>query len=273
MNESSQSDLPIRAYLFMGFAGLIALWLALMERYGLLALATALAGALGLATFLVPPDLNILGGAVSAKALRRPLYLMPILVLLSIVVFEFLFGYPSGRLATPLQLMDLLAATGLLAYLSAQYRLFSLGSAVVPADPRPRLDNPAGDEPEPRPARVVMPYEPAWLAGALLACVIAGQILWRFVIVEWTVVDDSEPHRLGLGRIPWRMVMLVWLTAGASFVLLGLFRILRAYRMPPGEARLVCIDTAWTETRGEQRRIGRWLAWRRRKADKKQLGT
>src|SRR5438067_1235469 len=47
-------DLAARAYVFMGAAGLLLLWLALSGRYGTLALLPVLCGAAGLAAFLPP---------------------------------------------------------------------------------------------------------------------------------------------------------------------------------------------------------------------------
>src|SRR4051812_19381623 len=79
----------VRWYLFLACAGLLVIWLILTGKFGIFALVPVLAGAAGVARFLVPPN----WGAVS-RALRKPLYWMPVLVLLSILLFEIMFGYP-----------------------------------------------------------------------------------------------------------------------------------------------------------------------------------
>src|SRR5438067_11113381 len=99
-------------------------------------------GALGMATCPVPPRL----GALS-RGLRRPLYMMPPLVLVSLVIFEVLF--PSWDVSRSIGLSDLLVAIALVTYLAAQYRLFSLGTAALPLDMRPLPVRAPGQAPEP----------------------------------------------------------------------------------------------------------------------------
>jgi len=56
-----------------------------------------------------------------------------------------------------------------------------------------------------------------------------------------------------------------------TVVLAGGFRLLRTYRMSADEARMVLQEDLWAETRGEQRRQARWLAWARRRANRAAL--
>jgi hypothetical protein len=247
----------VRYYLFLGFAGLVVLWLVLMEAYDLFALAPAFAGVIGLAMFLAPPGFRFL---------RKPLYFAPILVLITLVIFGALFeNVPEESIA-----MDALAAGALVIYLSAQYRLFGLGAAAAPIDTRPRLDRAGGDLPESRAPDQVAPREPARLLVAIAMCVVAGQLLWRWIVADWAVTGSQGSElRVPLKETAGRMASLIWLVGVGALVLLGFFRVLRAYRMSADESVLIGADTLWAETRGEQRRLARWHAWRRRKHDRR----
>jgi hypothetical protein len=255
--ETPIADLGLSYYLFMGFAGLVVLCLALLERLDICAVLPAGNGALGLATFLVPARFGIL---------QKPLYFAPIFVLLTLTVF---LGLSYSYSRSSVQLLDLMAAPALLAYLAAQYRLFALRGAAVPVDPRPRLDRPDGDLPESRPPEQVSPREPIRLIIVVAVCMILGQVAWQWVMSDWLVLSsDLEPH-LGIMReTTWRMISLIWLLGSALVILVGLFRLLRIYRMSRDESAMVAVDTLWAETRGEQRRIARWTAWRRRKLER-----
>jgi hypothetical protein len=250
-------DLGVSYYLFLGFSGLVVLSLALLDRLDIIGLVPAGIGALGLATFLVPTRLGIL---------RQPLYFAPIGMLLTLAV---LLGLVYSYSSYSVELTDLLAAPALLAYLSAQYRLFALRGAAVPIDTRPRLDRPDGDLPESRPVEQVSPREPVRLIIVIAVCLILGQIAWQWVNSDWLVLGSELPSRLGLiNEATWRMISLIWLLGSIMVVLVGIFRLLRYYRMSPDEAAMIAVDTLWTETRGEQRRIARWTAWRRRKSER-----
>jgi hypothetical protein len=261
MTEPEPEDpiaLPsVNYYLFLGFSGLVVLFLALMERMGTFAVVPGLIGALGLATFLVPRRLGVL---------RKPVYFAPIAMLLVTALFLSMSSSFSRR---SVQLMDVLAAPALLAYLGAQYRLFTLGWSAVPVDARPRLSSPDGDAPEARPLHLVPPREPLRLIIAIVVCSVAGLLLWQWLLTEWVVVNPQEPRRLGMNESPWHVTMLIWLLGVGALVLVGLFRVLRSYRMSRDEAAMIGVDTLWVETRGEQRRLARWIAWRRRKSERK----
>ena len=63
-------ELPVRAYVFLGSAGLLVLWLALFEDFGAFALLPVLFGAVGLAVFLLPPQWRTLKAANLQKSAR-----------------------------------------------------------------------------------------------------------------------------------------------------------------------------------------------------------
>jgi hypothetical protein len=262
--EDSFLEPGVRWYLFLASAGLVVIWIMLTGKFGILALAPTLLGALGLAAYLVPPNWGVL-----SRRLRRPLYLMPLLVVGSIMVLELLFGFTMWRQQRGLfEINDLLLCAAVLAYLSGQYRLFSLGSAAVPPDARPRPDRLAGDEPDPRPPALVQPREFGRLGGVILGCVLGGQLLWLIIVINWAPPTREQPYQYNIGPEKWRMLLLTWLIGVGTVVLTGCFRLLRTYRMSADESRMVLQEALWAETRGEQRRQARWLAWARRKANR-----
>jgi len=252
-----------RFYLFVGLIGLLVVWLALTQK-SLLLIATiaVLVGVAGMAPYLLPPRW---------KHLARPRWAiwMPFLMLLLLFLIEMLFGYGYWPHTYNFDLTDLMLATGLLTYLAAQFRLFSLAGNLTPVDRRPRPDTLAGDEPEPRPQATFEPKELLPLTWSIPLLVLAGQLVW-FVIVrteKWRPLDEGDV-RLGMERHHWRFFALVWLLGGGGILIAGFLRILKLYRMSAAEAGMIAEDSVWVETRGEQRRTSRWLAWLRRKQNR-----
>jgi len=163
---------------------------------------------------------------------------------------------------------DVLLAGSLLTYFASQYRLFSLGTAAFPPDTRPNPRAKTGDEPEKRPESSVGPTELLWLGLTLLASLVLGVVMWRLTVEQWPITRLS-PSDLRPAFSPWRYVLLIWLLGVGTLVLRGIFHTLRAYRSSEAEARMVLQDALWTETRGEQRRINRWIAWQRRRLSRR----
>jgi hypothetical protein len=245
----------IRYYLFAGFTGLLVVWLILMDRFDLFALAPAAIGALGMIGYAIPDRF----GAISRR-LHRPRQWIPPLVLLMVVLLTALF---ETSFHTPeMEFGDVVLAAAMLTYLVSQYRLFSLGSAAFPPDTRPRPDRPIGDEPELRPDSLMNVNELFWMILVVIQSLIMGLIIWDLVSTNWRLGETSAETR-------WRFVSLMWVLGLGALVLVGFFRILRNYRMSEDEARMVLQDTLWTETRGDQRRIARWMAWQRRQLQRR----
>src|SRR5207237_2941079 len=128
-------ELSLRGYLFVGAAGLLLFWMGLSEDFGILALVPVLAGAGGLAVFLLPPTWHGLRAAKLQRASRS----LPILVLTALVVLELLRYWP-WPVMTLFETSDLLMAAGLVTYFAAQYRIFGLRVNVVPTDLRTSPD-------------------------------------------------------------------------------------------------------------------------------------
>jgi hypothetical protein len=160
-------------------------------------------------------------------------------------------------------LADVLLTIGMLAYVAGHYRLQGLWKQLLPVDVRERRRVEAGAGAAgryeqallPRGARLLTPAEIVRFLIVLPAAALAGQLAWLVLGRGW--LPEVYPERLmrliGLG---WGLVI-GGLVAGA---VLGMWR---RRQMGPEAARMLLQDTLWQETRREQRRIFRWLTWRK----------
>jgi hypothetical protein len=134
----------------------------------------------------------------------------------------------------------------------AQYRLLSLAVGAFPGDAR--------NEPTTRDPASVPPRE---LPGALL--IVAAATLGAFFL--WEITSLVRP-RWGTTAASWRVALLVWILG------VGLIGVATAIgywgwrRHSRDEAMLTLRDEFWRQTRGELRRINRWRAWARRRAER-----
>jgi hypothetical protein len=198
----------------------------------------------------------------------------PILVLLVLAGQQFLTelahaGY--GRrwsAASSLRVADVVLCGAVLAYVVAHYRLQGLVHNVVPLDPRRRAGPPRwhfwrlGWLPrvvqERRSPRLVSPVEVGLLVMTLPAAPLLAQALWAGLAPPWTLWSLRPPL--------WRLLLITWILAMGLFVAAAVLRHWARRRMSVDEATLLLQDVVWHETRREQRRINRWLAWARLRA-------
>lgn len=157
----------------------------------------------------------------------------------------------TSRRSAPLT-NDILLGLGVVVYLIAQYRLFALRAGAVPGEedgePRVRTDADV-------PARE--------LSAVLLtaaASVIAAVMFWEMTAL-------IRP-RWRLSAANWRLQVLVWILGFVLLVVAGAIAYWAARRQSTDEALLALRDEFWRETRGEQRKINRWLAWARRRRER-----
>ncbi len=146
--------------------------------------------------------------------------------------------------------MDLALCMAALAYAAAHYRLLSLRAHAVPPDPR--LKAVPGVTPV-RAAHLAPPQE--FVSVLVLAPLFAlvAQAVWFLMVWRWQLAD-LQPE--------WgRFLLFTWALALGLFATGQLFRTWRRRQMDETTARLLLQDELWRETRGEQRRINRWLAW------------
>jgi hypothetical protein len=207
--------------------------------------------------------LLILGGATIV--LRVPL--TPLSAVLLVVGSQLYLHYvfPAWRFGRVLQLEDVALCAATLTLVAGHYRLLSLWSRILPNDPRQRYHKAAPViVPLRRLGKVVAQHRPAahlsrgeiaWFVVQLPLFALAAQGVWAVLI---------EPRNvLGLSLRWSQLLQLTWGLALILFVAAQFFRYARLLQMDGVTARLLLQDVLWHETRGEQRRIGRWLAWAR----------
>jgi hypothetical protein len=158
---------------------------------------------------------------------------------------------------------DMLLCFAFLAFALAQYRLLGLTQNIFPIDPRQVAESRGRWRAllSPRVTRVKRPTRLATaeeLAVALIAiplCVALAHLCWYWLTRHWQL--------LGQDAILSRYLVVAWTVL--ALVLLGSAVVgwWRNERQGGERAELFLQDVAWRETRGEQRRINRWLAWAR----------
>ncbi len=174
---------------------------------------------------------------------------------------RWLMDMPAGPLRLPvlgrtpsravMPLSDGLLAISLLGYVVTHYRLQGLVRSLLPPDTRRR----GTDRVRRRPPELVTRGEVVFLLLALPAC--AGL---AFLFARWLGSRETE---LEIADSAWQGILILWLIGGSVLVVAGLLRYLAMRRMTRPEALIFLQDVLWRETRADQRRLNRWLAWAR----------
>jgi hypothetical protein len=205
--------------------------------------------------------LDLLLAAVGLLGVLVPLRLAPALILLLLAIDELgprlLWGGVSwdgvGR-DRALRPEDLGLCCGVLAYVGGHFRLLGLISHLLPADRRqgPKSARAAWQRRSPR---LVTPAEVVTFVLALPVWCLLAQLC-----LGWL----QRPREvLGFPPSAVRFLLLAWTLGIGGLIVAALFGQWRLRTMTPTEAELLLQDTLWRETRREQRRLQRWLAWSR----------
>jgi hypothetical protein len=240
-------------YFVVSLGALGAILLLLLARgFGIWSLLPVLAGVLGNATRLGPALLCVAIGA----SLNGPREMPPL-------------GSHAG-----LDVPDLILCAAMLAYVVAHRRLQSLLDWIFPPDPRRRGASPSRSFPgslfagpprffkQKRDGRLVSRHEIGILLLSLPLWATLAQICWRVIPREW-----GNP---GIMPVVWQAILVFWIIGiGLLCVAAGVTYWYRRL-MSPQECLIFLQDELWKDTRGEQRRFGRWLAWAAlRRSDRK----
>ncbi len=272
----------VRLYAVTALLALLAAALPLLLRgQELWALFPSLLGAVALAArWRVGPVLYLIGlfwVALADKVGVNPLELVPYLMA-AVLRLESPGGMenefaPRPKMLDAMPILDMFLAAAVLVYVAAHYRYLSVTRNLFPLDRRRRLRRPDAE----RPGRVVLGpvleqkrspilVEPREIGPLMLlasVCVCLGQLLWVWV-------SAHSPYRefaLFRRRYPmiapelWRLALLLWCFSLFLIVVSGLIAYLGQRRVTADEAGLYLQDDLWRQTRREQSRINRWLAW------------
>jgi hypothetical protein len=220
---------------------------------------------------LLPVLLGMIGVLVRWGA-APALYLVTLLVVLILPDrLLWLLGAPSGHRGE-VELTDVVLAAASLIYVAAQMRLQSLVRHGVPPDLRrkrrllsPRLVG-----------RWFLPGQPTHRSGAagggeLLLLLIAAP---GFALVAWLLwmrlALEPSPEPGSLPPVLWQIVVIVWAMVIGLAGMHAFLGYLGRARASPEESTVFLQDQLWGATRGEQRRINRWLVWARLRRQRKE---
>jgi hypothetical protein len=242
MLRENQTD-PIRLYEGVCLAALAGLFLLLLER--------------GLGQLVLLPLLIGLGGVLGrGRLVGQTLTLWRAAPYVLVGCLAFLVG-PLGAylrvlaefrpsLEETTMTSDALLAAAVLAYVAGHFRLQGLEQTPLPGDPR--RDGPPQPSRRPAPATEVAALGVSVLVWAALAA-----LAWDALPADW--------YDLEIDPVLWRFVILIWLVGVGGLLAASLLAYASWQRLSRPEAELMLQDIFWRETRREQRRVARWLAW------------
>jgi len=247
--DAAADQAGVREYQVLGLFALgVIFWLDLQQGNTLLSVLLLLVGVLGV--------------------LSR-LRIGPIVFLLAFAVIQWVKqnawsrfgGMPSSSARGGFLANELAVSLAVLAYVLAQYRLQSLVLHILPPDARRRsgqrrwLIFPPKIVLQRRPGTLVTAQEVAWFVLGLPVWALLAQGLWAFL----------APPRPLLDLPMWlaRLVYFGWALGLGTLVTASILDYWQRRRSSPDVAALYLQDVLWRETRGEQRRLNRWIAWRR----------
>lgn len=214
---------------------------------------------------------NLLVASIGLMGIFIRMRMASLLVLIAFAlaqIFDHRFRvgtFEQDQIQPLLDIRDLLLAIGILTYLAANYRLQSLTLNILPDDARQRQEKTRRmgrrqsrelvRVQQKRADRLLTPQEIARFVLSVPVWALAGQALWFVITRPWRLpVFPERAHRL---------FALAWLLTVGILVASTLLAHWRRRQMDGAAAHVYLQDTLWRETRREQRRIFRWLAWRR----------
>ena len=202
-----------------------------------------------------PPLVNGLILVLGAVGILFRVRMSPLFLFIAMVAGHLIHQYNQSQFfirdsrPTPLfDVTNVLLSMATLTYLLAQYRLHGLWFNVLGPDPRAQT-------PQARSEQSMSPAELMWLVLPIPVFAIAAELLWLLLRQQWDLV--GYPPR-------WRQFLAIaWLVVIGIFAAGHFFRHWKRLQMDRATALLLLHDMLWNETRGEQRRINRWIAWRK----------
>jgi hypothetical protein len=170
-------------------------------------------------------------------------------------------------------IMDGVLCAAVLAYVIAHARAQAILAYIYPADHGPRAVS-AGQTGlrglfrRSRPARQRRSAE-------LVSEPEVSAMIWSLPV--WAVLAHyvllAAPEDVVVAGLPppfGQVVILVWSIGLIWYVVFGFLAYLRYRQMRADEATVCLQDMLWAETRREQRRVNRWLAWHRGRQRRKE---
>jgi hypothetical protein len=277
-------------YLILCYVGLFVILLALISRnFGTASIIPVLVGVIGLVfQWNSGPVLLLL--SLVWVFLADSLGMTPMSFAAAIVsaVFGPLLGlhlnpqyrsFPRARPRDAVPFLDLILCLGVIAYCAGHYRLQSIMSLILPIDPRkkdPQSKEQLGfwlwrSRPQPvkemRPKDLVGLKEMAGLILTIPVCAAVAELSWIVLMLSKGGRSLDMPGGL------WRTILLTWIF-GLGLLIAGFFiNYFSLKKRLQSELLVANQDILWQETRIEQRRIARLLAWFRQKTASRRKKT
>jgi hypothetical protein len=185
------------------------------------------------------------------------------------------FNNPRPRLARPDLMLDVILVSAFVVYLVAYYRLLGVTRSIFPIDYHrrapPKVTKSSGAA---KRGRVLEPKRSAALIdarelGKLAPAGIIATVLAQYVL-QWLQRrrsgNDLASHLpLGINvQIRdniWHVLLLLGFFGVGLMVVASVLNYMGLRRQSPAEAALFLQDQLWRQTRREQARLSRWLAW------------
>jgi hypothetical protein len=207
---------------------------------------------------------NLLGVMVGALSLVARMRLGPVLLVIFVAGAQLSLQTARGHLRhEAMDPTDVVLCAAVLGFVVSHYRLQAIWYSLLPADPRQRAGKPRRAFPwvwrrapvveEKRPAGQITPQEIGWLVATLPLWAVAAQLVWALIPARW------EP--LGIPARLAQILTALWLLTIGFVLVRALLIFWKHRRHDPAIAQLYLQDLLWRDTRGEQRRVNRWLAW------------
>jgi hypothetical protein len=199
--------------------------------------------------------------------------LAAVLTLIARTPFIGMRRHPFPHLATPQPVLDALLCVAVVAYVASYYRLLSLTRHIFPIDRRRRVVKkdkkatllPPPAEEQKRSGRLVDAPEVGRLAVGVCAAVMLAHLLTAWLRDRHPGSDLWRLTPIGVQvQLPaplWQLLVLLWLFGFMLIVAQAVIGYLGMRRSSPEEAALYLQDQLWRQTRREQARLNRWLAW------------
>ncbi len=202
---------------------------------------------------------GVLIGFIGVRALYYRSRMSPMLVLIAIALPNIFEQYYANQNSNPdmqphrfLDLADVLICVTALTYFIGHYRLNGLWYGVVPVSTSAvRRDQ--GRLPGSRSEESLSAAELVALVFTIPAFALLAQFAFLLLAQRWTLLE--------LGPRPRQFLAVAWILFVVMFLAAHAFRYWQRLQMDRISAMLMLQDILWNETRGEQRRIQRWLAW------------
>lgn len=173
-------------------------------------------------------------------------------------------------------ILDILLTIGVLIYLASHFRLLSITRSIFPVDRRVKnrqsklTDRQKRRPGEPSaeharsPSRVQQHEGMALFFTALIFTSLA-ELVWVWLNDRSAAMDlydiTDYPARFWMSNGVWRLITILWTAALFSVLVFSLINYLGTKKISKVEAEVMIQDDLWQQTRREQSRIQRWLAW------------